>query len=213
MNKVSISQSIESADNTTTNIQDSSKKVRNIIGFVPSKADVINGWAIGWLTLNEHENLKMNGLYTNINPIQIYYGVYVSLFTIWTVLSSPELKDETNDGRIYGFYKGIDSTVCDQRFNGISISIVDFGDRTKMNGIELSLVSQHMNQNNGISVSGLFNKKVKFNGLMVGLINLSEQGHGLQMGLINNCGNMHGVQLGLINRCGKRLTPFLNFRF
>jgi len=198
---------IEQMNNDTNSIS------RNIIGFVPSKADNINGWAIGWLMLDEKEKLKINGLYTNLSPFQLYWGGFMTIGLIWTLLGADEFHFETDNGKIYGEYIGIDSTKCNQLLNGISISIVDNAERTKINGLEISLVHQQTFVNNGISISGLCNSKTKFNGLMIGLMNIAEKGNGLQIGLINNCGNLQGFQIGLINRCGSRIIPFINCRF
>lgn len=190
----------------------SSTITRNIIGFVPSKADNINGWAIGWEMISGHDkDLLINGAYTNLSPFQIYWGAVLTVFSIAAIFGSKEgFNFETSDSTIYGIYSEKSWINFNKTLNGISVSVVDDAGRAKINGLEISLITQHTGCSNGVSLSGIFNSKTQFNGLMTGIMNLSEQGNGVQIGLVNNCGSLNGVQIGLINRSEKRLLPLVN---
>jgi len=53
------------------------KRVHNVIGLVPSKARVTNGWAIGWeASLDNYcmhmDSIRINGLHTNVFLPQAY---------------------------------------------------------------------------------------------------------------------------------------------
>ncbi len=57
-------------------------KTQKVMGFVPSEANVINGWAIGYgftLDAPDLSTQTINGLYTNVQPIT---WVCFSLFDI-----------------------------------------------------------------------------------------------------------------------------------
>ncbi len=191
---------------------------RNIIGFIPSSADKINGWAIGYFFLSDDDlsDYKMqviNGVYTNLSPLQAIFGVYAILTSMWSFVGADGLNIETQNKTIYSKYIGKDTLGINQELNGISLSIVDIGDRARINGIDISILSQYSNQMNGFSFSGLFNNKTFLRGFMFGLINISEQVKGVQCGLVNNCGTLKGVQLGLININGGKFFPFINIGF
>jgi len=191
-------------------------RTQNFIGFIPSKATKINGWAIGNFNFDNQINSDVNGIYSNINPIQLWVGVYAVLYVPWMIGGNMETlyfgknksvySEIDNSSIIFDNDKGMDV------INGISVNIIEESDYLITNGIEVSLLSFVTYKNNGISISGLINKKTKFNGVMIGLVNHANKGNGLQLGLINNCGECRGIQIGLINRCGKRILPFINFR-
>jgi len=203
--------------NESTLIVRDSSLTRNIIGFIPSKADKVNGWAIGYFLLSEDDlsdnKMKViNGVYSNLSPVQIYSGVYISLFSLWALFGSDVLNLETHNKSIYGKYSGKDTLELNQILNGVSLSIVDIGDRTKINGVEISVLSQVSDQMNGLSLSGLINSKTFLKGGMFGLINISESVKGFQCGLVNNCADLQGFQFGLFNRSENRIMPIINFR-
>lgn len=211
-----INNSSDTINETTLIVRDSSL-TRNIIGFIPSKADKVNGWAIGYLFLSENDlsdnKMKViNGVYSNLSPFQIYYGAYVSIFSFWALFGTDALNVKTQNKSIYGKYSGKDSLELNKILNGVSLSFADIGYRTKINGIEISVLSQNSDQMNGLSFSGLVNSKTFLKGGMFGLINISESVKGFQCGLVNNCSNLQGFQLGLFNRSDNRIMPILNIR-
>lgn len=201
--------------------KNNSNNTRYFIGFYPSKASVINGWTIGdfsfYSSTSQNHQVKMNGLYTNLDPLQALLSFYVVFGTPWMIFGDKKVSINKS-GSIYSQIDNTDIDKYNNRqlniINGMSLGITHVGcDNLKTNGIEFCILAQDTYENNGISISGLTNKKTKFNGIMIGLINLSNIGNGLQIGLINNCGDCNGIQIGLINRCGKRTFPIINFRF
>ena len=113
---------------------------RNIIGFIPSKANFINGWAFGWfLPLVEYENDRdsfyINGLYTNVFPIEIIMGTFAIPYVVGSFVFSETPK-----------FSAIDTvSLCETRkINGLSISIIENTDDFTVNGLQITIVANKM---------------------------------------------------------------------
>src|SRR4051812_12475478 len=86
------------ANNLNIPLKDSPYKknnVKNVIGFVPSKADQINGLAVGWLMLGAYEkdSMSINGFYLNPSPIQLLFGVAALPY----IIATPFMKMKPED--------------------------------------------------------------------------------------------------------------------
>lgn len=196
------------------------KRVRNIIGFVPSKAEEINGWAVGWtlgLEANDKNGLvRINGLYTNAGPIQV-----LGILAFGLIPEIPK-RNYTLDDTIQHHGNPFKHSV-----NGLGIGLFDVGKKFKIQGLQVNAFFQRTGKLNGMSITGLFSKYERMNGVMItALVGQSYKVNGLQLGTINLCSRLNGVQIGLINRTlkargvqiglwnqiGKWGLPFINFR-
>jgi hypothetical protein len=201
----------QTKNDSTVNIKSScTPRIRNVIGFVPSKADKINGWTIGWLLLEENNNecdsVIINGFYTNISPAQIA-GVMLIPYMIAAPfeLKAKELKMCNLD---------TNRIIIENKINGISIGILEIADWYVVNGIQISGLTHSMYKLNGLSISLGESFYDSFKGVMIsGLLNQTVDGKGLQIGLVNSSKNMTGVQIGLWNRIGNRGLPIINMSF
>ena len=197
-------------DSMYVSVSDSSvRQVRNGIGFIPSKADGVNGWAIGWIELgaNDRDSVVINGLYTNLEPFQVFWAGMIFAYTMWTPFN---LKETLNNLEYF------DSTYIwhGNRINGISLSVTEFSDDYHVNGLIISGVIHDLYKLNGLSVSGLIGEFSSFNGVMVsGILNNTHSGKGLQIALVNRTQAMTGIQIGLWNQIGKRKIPLINMSF
>ncbi len=207
----SFSQDIHNQEDNNLKSNDTSYVIRNVIGFVPSNANVINGWAIGYLDLSSHKAVKINGIYTNIGPLQLISSVFMIPRYIGLIFGGDMPRFHTDNNNIYGNFVDKDTIISNQVVNGLAFSILDISDYAKINGLNFSVISNFTNKTNGIAIAGIMNLNIKFNGLMIGTVNFAEKGNGVQIGLINNCGDLNGVQIGLINKSRKRVLPIINF--
>jgi hypothetical protein len=196
------------------------KRVSNIIGFVPSKAEQINGWAVGWaFALNtyrdEIDSVQINGLYTNAGPLQIILPLFA--------LGVRQTKQYSVDDSA-----AHERTAFSRSLNGLAVGVYDVGRKFRIQGLQVNAIFQHTGKLNGISITGLLSRHDEMNGVMItGLVGQSYKLNGLQLGTINQCSKLKGVQIGLFNRArkvkgvqigfwnqiGKWGLPFINFRF
>lgn len=187
------SQSVDYKD-SSRHVADSSRKVRNIIGFVPSKATTINGWAVGWLFALDHygeekRSVRLNGLYTNIGPIQALVIAFSPAF----ISNYPK-----NILRADSIWR--ENIPYDHRLNGVSIGIFEAADGFSIQGLQLTGLFQRVGKMNGLSITGLASVYQKFNGIMIsGIYNFSSTGNGIQLGLFNITSTINGIQIGLFN--------------
>lgn len=205
-----------------TLVADSSRRVRNIIGFVPSKASTINGWAVGWVFAldyhaEEKKSVRINGLYTNIGPIQALIIAF-----------SPAFMSDFPKHILRADSVWLDYTYFNHRLNGVSIGIYEAADEFsiqglqvtalfqrvgKMNGLSITGIASVYEKLNGVMISGIYNSTATGNGIQLGVFNIASKINGIQIGLFNNCFTMKGIQIGLWNKIGKRGFPFINFSF
>jgi len=196
-------------------IENDSRVVRNAIGFAPSKANQINGWAIGWSSSVDDfhvdiDSIKINGLYTNIPVIQVLVIGFMIPYAIGSIFNPKTYVDLIeNINSFPEYYDGIEDSM-----NGVSLSVIDFSDEFVVNGTQITLLYHDMAELNGFSLTLGGARYVSFDGVMIsGILNNTNQGKGVQLGLINRAKNMRGIQIGLWNRIGKRGLPFINFSF
>ncbi len=215
------SQSVNCSDSLMLTA-DSSRKVRNIIGFVPSQASTINGWAVGWLFAldyhaEEKKSVRINGLYTNIGPIQALIIAF-----------SPAFMSDFPKHILHADSAWLDYTYFNHRLNGVSIRIYEAADDFsiqglqitglfqrvgKMNGLSITGIASVYEKLNGVMISGIYNTIATANGVQIGVFNIASKVNGLQIGLFNNSFKMKGIQIGLWNKIGRRGLPFINFSF
>lgn len=183
------------------------RKIRNVAWYIPSKADQINGWAIGWLMLGafEKDSVTINGFYTNISPLP----ALIIGFGLPYIIAAPFMKRKSE------YWTELDSNIYGSHINGIAISfIMEEADTYIVNGLQISGISHGMYKLNGLSLTLGLSDYASFKGVMIsGLNNNATHGKGLQIGLINRAKNLTGIQIGLWNRIGKRGLPFINMSF
>ncbi|OJJ22583.1 hypothetical protein BKI52_07850 [marine bacterium AO1-C] len=176
---------------------DTTYRVKNIFGFLPTKADKINGLAIGAFASNfkqtkdnEYATLKINGLCIEFMPL-----------SWWGFVGLKE--------------KAPDSTQLDLEsdvLNGLGVSFdkVSVG---KMNGLQVSVGFNWIEEVRGVCVSSVRNFTYKCNGVSIASMNKSFRTRGVQIGLYNKATDLRGFQFGLWNVNGKRSLPFINWQF
>jgi len=219
------------------------RRTHNVVGFIPSKAHVTNGWAIGWAIIDgydmidgydlDRDSVRINGLYTNISPLPVF-GFAMSLPYILNIFNPKTYKnlfskDVSHNADSSKYVNSIpDSILGKHKMNGVSIGTLEIGDgfafqglqitalahsADKLNGVSLTTLGSGYKQFKGVMISGLLNWTDSGTGLQLGLINRMDTGVGLQVGLINTSKKMRGVQIGLWNKIGNRGFPIINMRF
>lgn len=183
------------------------------IGFVPSNFKKLNGWAIGYLILGakEKSNQTINGIYTNISPIQPFMLAIASPYIIADIFTLPFRK---NNGLSYNRILDSDCSSNDNEINGLMVSLLDASDSFIINGVQISGLNLSMKKLNGLSIALIGSQYDNFDGVMVsGCYNRSYKGRGFQLGLINVVKDFKGIQIGLWNKIGNFGLPFINMRF
>lgn len=172
-------------------------RIRNFIGFTPSKTDEINGLGIG---LGGYSNgILINGI--NIE-LPFFHTIYI--------LGSPYNHLEGLDSN--GFYATIEKNI-DSHFNGINIGVTHFS-LGSMKGIQIHAFTTVTYETRGLTITGLRSEVYEFRGLNIaGINNRASEGRGVQIGLINKCHDLRGIQFGLWCKNGKRSLPFFNWQF
>ena len=190
-------------------MNDYRNRTHNVIGLVPSNARITNGWSIGWSTDISHcsymDSIRINGLYTNISPFQIFVaGMAIAIIPYTPFLSNADKKNE------YEY----DSISINNQLNGVSIGLFELGDDFCMQGVQITALYHSMGQLNGFSITSIGADYQSLNGLVIsGIFNRTKKGKGLQIGLLNKAKEMQGVQIGLWNKIGKRGLPLINMSF
>lgn len=197
---------------------DSSKVIaKNVIGFIPSKANIVNGWAIGYgfrLSSPDSSSRKINGVYTNVQPLNV---LVLGFATPHLILGSLQhlAQSNNNTDTAKTSKRKIQDSVSGDTLNGIAMHLFGIGYSYGyvINGFEFCPGTISGTTLNGLSVA-LFAGYEDFKGCMIGgFTNYAEKGRGAQVSLINIADNFNGVQIGLLNRIGDRVTPFINFSF
>ena len=181
--------------------------VRNIAWITPNNVEVINGLAIGLYADNckharylELDTLKINGLNLELNP----FG--------WVAIMNPQNNAPHRDS--LDFYLEYLEPMIENTINGISINATCNIDEDKINGLNLVLMINTIDEIHGVSIAGLSNFSYRMRGVMISsLSNGTTDGKGLQIGLFNRAVHYRGVQIGLWNFNGKFGFPFINMRF
>ena len=189
-----------------------STKIRshnNVIGFVPSNAKVTNGWAIGWnvglVYCSYNDSVQINGLHTNISPLQFFFAAFMLPMLPFALL---------HEGfYLYREHDNYDS-IIDKRLNGVSIGLFELGDDFCVQGLQITGLYHGMGKLNGLSITLGASSYQYFNGVMIsGIQNKTKKGNGVQVGLTNKAKEMQGIQIGLWNKIGKRGLPIINMSF
>ncbi len=192
-------------------------QTRNVIGFVPSKANVINGWAIGYgFTLSSpHSSTRtIKGVYTNVQPLNALLLGFASPYLI----ANPILQ-LTNSRGVSDTTKALKKWIPDYDFNdtlnGVALHLfgIGFSDDYVINGVEICPGIINGGQLKGFSLSLGAEHNEMVGCIISGFYNFLEKGRGVQMALVNDASEFRGVQIGLLNRIGNRVFPFVNFNF
>ncbi|ADR23421.1 hypothetical protein MATR_27290 [Marivirga tractuosa] len=210
--------SIASASGQSDCLEDSVKyknvymeRTHNVIGLVPSKARVTNGWAIGWeASLDNHcvhmDSIRINGLHTNVFLPQ----AYIAAMSLIMAPFYPRMLLENFDIDTLTY----DDLLIRHKLNGVSISLFEFGKQFAIQGLHVTAFFYNVDKLNGVSITSIAGKYKHFNGVMIsGILNKTNNGKGLQIGLINSAAQLNGMQIGLWNRIGKRGFPLINMNF
>jgi hypothetical protein len=203
---------------------------RNGIGFIPSKKEVINGLALGLLTLDSTEpyvhSIRINGLYLNVSPVIPmgvgYAGATGVLMAVGALFDKNTYKKPTEVERNYrDSIRQIDPTLREgfgkHKVNGVAIGWMDFGEDFSVQGLQISAfhfsdrlqglsiapLGSDYKELKGVMISGLFNVSYKGTGVQLGFFNSWREGNGLQIGALNFSDERVGVQIGLINSSKK----------
>ncbi|MCC1483216.1 LA_2272 family surface repeat-containing protein [Winogradskyella immobilis] len=182
-------------------IDKDSLKIKNIVGFSPSKTNSINGLTIKyWYDLDY--SVKTNGLELDVNPLNIFFPFLAAVHFSEILKEGPPSDDINNI-----------NTVTFDKINGIRLGLASLEPAT-VNGLEVNMSGSFETLLNGVSVTPLVNKHYKVNGIGVGILgNADTQVSGMQIGLFNTCRKLRGIQLGLWNKNAKRSLPFINWQF
>lgn len=187
------------------------KRVHNVIGLVPSKARVTNGWAIGWAaSLDNHcihmDSIRINGLHTNVFLPQ----AYIAGMSLVVAPFYPKMLLENFDVDTLTY----DDLVIRHKLNGVSISLFEFGEQFLIQGLHVTAFFHNVDKLNGLSITSIAGQYKHFNGVMIsGILNKTNRGKGLQIGLINSAAKLNGIQIGLWNRIGEKGFPLINMNF
>ena len=194
-----------------TDMEAYKNKKHHVIGFVPSKARVTNGWAIGWSAGLDHcaymENIRVNGLYTNVSPFQMFLACVTVMMSPFA-LFIPETYQKNENFWDY------DTEIINNQLNGVSIGLFEETDNFCMQGVQITALESKMGKLNGFSANLVCSDYQYLNGVVIsGVYNKTKKGNGLQIGLVNVAKEMRGVQIGLWNKTGKRGLPIINMSF
>ena len=194
-----------------TDMEAYKNKKHHVIGFVPSKARVTNGWAIGWSTSLNYcasmENIRVNGLYTNVSPFQMLLaGAAIAMTPVALFIPETYQKNEN--------FWDYDTVSINNQLNGVAIGLFEVSDDFCMQGVQITALYHSLGKLNGFSANLVYSDYQYLNGVMIsGVYNKTKKGKGLQIGLVNMAKEMRGVQIGLWNKTGKRGLPIINISF
>jgi hypothetical protein len=201
------SQCYDCRDSVQTEI-DSTRIVRNFIGFVPSKADVINGWAVGYLIglgigLEDSDSVTINGLHTDIGPIQALMTCFV-VGTVAVMVLPETCKALFKKDRRDTIKSEPDTIVhlrsMKHRLNGVSVGLMDFENEFSIQGLQVAVVLQKSGRLKGLGLAGAFGGYDELKGVMIaGLGNATGVGSGVQIAPFNLGTHFSGFQIGMIN--------------
>lgn len=194
------------------------------IWFIPSKAEKVNGIAIGPIESGIFkEKQKVNGITVNILGL----GTFAPLMP--ESLASRYFKDDNNsrlDSIISSELDHMDTIPETYIHNGLVASLGGIATQT-INGISVSTIGHVSSRSNGILLNGLITVIFKAQGVTSGIINESFSLSGVQLGIFNKAVVLKGIQIGLsnkslkgkgfqiglINKNPKRTTILINWNF
>lgn len=181
-------------------------KVKNVLGFTPTKANKINGLALGISFKNSlssvaahKRDLVINGLNLGLNPFGLYAWPFAEEFRPYE--------------HSIEYYDKVLAQASKSRINGMSVSIFH-ASATKIQGLNIAASVISVDEINGVSISGLSNLAYKLRGVSIAIVkNKVVKAHGIQIGLYNKATDLRGFQFGLWNVNGRRSLPFINWQF
>lgn len=179
---------------------DSVFRRKNIAWALPTRANQINGLAVGIHTGQLYgRKLTINGLNINADVPAVFVSMMSSVMMLMKIPLASISDSADTDWYI--------TTI-----NGLSISMGGLMRGRNLNGIMLNGGMCSAMNARGIFVSGGYNIFTDFKGISIaGLRNVAAKGRGLQIGLLNTCKHFKGLQIGLWNVNSKRKMPFINW--
>ena len=188
--------------------QSDSVKTRNIIGFIPSKVDRINGVAIGPF------ESKLDGKGQSVNGITVDIIGQGGLLLMAVGNDPIRLKDKyealNQDSIVQKLNAHYDTVTFKTIYRGIVVAgsgiIVD-----QINGISVGGIISSIENVNGLMFNILNSNVGELNGVSIGLVNQSLTTKGVQIGLVNKTYDLKGIQIGLWNKNRKRSFPIINW--
>lgn len=187
------------------------KVVRNAIWFTPSKADVINGIALGIVESTVmYKDQVVNGITINI----LSPGMMIPAFVPNDVLAECfELAYDSIALDSLLKAKSIpDSTRNNYIHNGLVLSGVGLLTDV-VHGVQISPWCCLIDEVDGVCINLMCNWVNQVKGVGIGISNDSYSCKGIQIGLINRSFRLNGFQIGLWNRNRKRSLPLINWYF
>ncbi len=167
------------------------------MGFVPSEANVINGWAIGYgftLDAPDLSTQTINGLYTNVQLLNAlllgFASPYLILNPILQLSNSQDVSDTAK-----AIKKWIPNSDLNDTLNGMAVHLfgIGFSDDIVINGVEICPGIINGDQLNGFSLN-LGTEHNEIAGCVIsGFYNFTEKGTGVQMALVNDANEFRGV--------------------
>jgi hypothetical protein len=179
---------------------DSIFRTKNIAWALPTRANKINGWALGLHTGQIFgRQLTINGLNTSADVPAMFIGMMSSMDILQKVPLGSLSDSADTDWYI-------------TKINGLSLSMGGLMRCSNIRGIALNGGICFAYRTRGLVVSGGYNNVHDFKGISIcGLRNVSVKGRGIQIALINVCKNFKGLQIGLWNVNSKRKLPVINW--
>lgn len=179
---------------------DSIFRSRNFAWVLPTRANEINGLAVGVHTGQLYgRKLTINGLNISADVPAVFISMMSSMMMLMKIPLASISDSADNDW-------------CITNINGLSVSMGGLLRGRNLNGIMFNGGMCSAMKARGIFVSGGYNMFTDFKGISIaGLRNVAAKGRGLQIGLLNTCKHFRGLQIGLWNVNNKRKMPLLNW--
>ena len=178
-------------------------RVKNFFGLLPTKADKINGLAIGAIASNIKKTKKNEFVPLKVNGLCIELFPFMGLGLIGLDESKADTIDLNKDSQ-----KNNKQNVV----NGVSLSFDKLG-VGRVNGLQVSFAFTWIKEAHGVCISGIRNFAYKLNGVGIASMNKAIRAKGVQIGLYNKANDLRGFQFGLWNVNGRRSLPFINWQF
>jgi hypothetical protein len=168
---------------------------RNLIWFTPTKANKINGIAIGTIpssVIYNNDSLQISGIHFEANPIMLFLIPYVVIGSIM----APFIKTNKIDSsqRLLIDFPDSSQHISNNTIHGLNISILGSGEMSNYNGASISSVATIGKSLKGVSITAGANNFYEFHGVLIaGLMNNVSKGNGLQIALFNRCKECKGI--------------------
>jgi hypothetical protein len=187
--------------------QDTSYSTRYGIWFTPNKVERINGIAIG-LNTNNFKNNKI-GEKDSLHITGI--NIELNLHNAFTLSNSGGFGPFTDD---INYYETKIKPLNELQVDGLNLSFIGTNKPAIIKGLSFGLVSTVVNEQYGITISGLNNFSYFSKGFaLAALVNRTTKGKGLQIAAFNRSEEFYGIQIGLWNVIGDKSRPIINWNF